>query len=120
MLEASFQLKQGHEVLNVQASIEMVLNEKHLGMFKTLEVLRAAIADAVNQALQTVENADRPAGSSRATFPPNDVVNLQVRPGNRITFDIRGGNPDIEEALKRSVEVKETQGYGRLVALGEI
>ena len=30
--------------------------------------------------------------------------NLQVRRGHRVTFDVRGGNPDIEEALKRAVE----------------
>jgi phosphatidylinositol kinase/protein kinase (PI-3 family) len=124
MLEASFQMKQGHEVLNVQASIALEVNEANMALMKRSDDIRSALAEGINKALQTVEpkSASSTSGSAppQTAFPPNDLVNMHhVRP-NKLTFDVRGGNPDVEEALKRAVSIENKAGHGGLAALGDV
>jgi phosphatidylinositol kinase/protein kinase (PI-3 family) len=115
MLEASFQQKQGHEVLNVQASVRLQLTAQDPA--PQPDTVKAACTDAIKKSL--------PASTSQATTPnvanQIELVNFDTSTPGSVGFDLRGSNPEVLEALKRSVDSSSSEpGNGTLSSVGSI
>ena len=116
MLDVSFQHKQGHEVLNVQASVSLRLSDAYASL--EADKLKEKCTEAIKQALQTVVQQ----GAATNGAQQIELVSFNARSKTEsISFDLRGSNSEAQEALKRSLNVESTEtGYGTLAALGTV
>ena len=116
MLDFSFQHKQGHEVLNVQASVKLQLSEED-GKLEA-DKLKEKCTNAIKQAHRTGGEQNE-SGST----PAIELVGFDARskqPGV-VSFDLRGSTSESQAALKSSVDAEsKTAGHGALAAMGTV